>query len=138
MKHLKIYKDVTLLITHYNRSSSLERLLRAFMNIGAWFEDVVVSDDCSREKHLRRVKALQKDFSFKLITTPENKGLGHNINKGQDAVKTPFTLYVQEDFVPRKEFLQAFSQSPVIYQGEKRYRHRQFIRLHQIPGFKTI
>ena len=29
-----------------------------------------------------------------------NRGHGHSINKGQDEVKTPYTIYVQEDFVP--------------------------------------
>src|SRR5690606_39124240 len=38
-----------------------------------------------------------------------NKGLGNNINKGQDAVHTPFTLYVQEDFVPMDIFPDKFS-----------------------------
>ncbi len=100
MEQPQVYKDVTLLITHYNRSSSLERLFRSFRDMGVWFEDVVVSDDKSREEHLERIRALQKEFDFRLITTPENRGLGHNINKGQDAVKTPYTLYIQEDFVP--------------------------------------
>ncbi|WP_336447960.1 hypothetical protein, partial [Klebsiella pneumoniae] len=39
-------------------------------------------------------------YGFKLITTPVNKGLGNNLNKGQKAVSLPLTLYVQEDFVP--------------------------------------
>jgi hypothetical protein len=42
------------------------------------------------------------------VTTPRNRGLGHNLNKGQDAVKTPYTLYVQEDFVPESAFPEAF------------------------------
>lgn len=98
------FKDVTLLVTVYNRSRSLERLLSAFARLDCRFEDVVVSDDGSKAEHLDAIRALQSVHPFRLITTPKNRGLGHNLNKGQDAVKTPFTLYVQEDFVPRSIF----------------------------------
>lgn len=98
------FENVSLLITHYNRSSSLENLLRSCAAAGCAFGDIVVSDDGSREEHLSRLKELQKELPFRLITTEKNRGLGNNINKGQDAVKTPYTLYVQEDFEPARDF----------------------------------
>jgi glycosyltransferase involved in cell wall biosynthesis len=98
------FPDTTLLITVYNRSRSLQRLLSAFEDLNCRFGDIVVSDDGSRQEHLDAIRNLQAIHPFRLITTPENKGLGHNINKGQDAVTTPFTLYVQEDFVPKSVF----------------------------------
>jgi glycosyltransferase involved in cell wall biosynthesis len=94
------FPGVTLLITHYNRSSSLERLLSTFRKLDCRFEDIVVSDDASRPEHLERVKAMQQVYNFRLVTTPENKGHGNCINKGQDVITTPYTMYVQEDFVP--------------------------------------
>ncbi|EOR94984.1 hypothetical protein ADIARSV_1855 [Arcticibacter svalbardensis MN12-7] len=99
-----IFSEVTLLITHYNRSSSLERLLKSFQTLNCIFKDVVISDDCSSADHQKYLKKIQKELPFRLITTPMNKGLGNNLNKGQDAVLTPFTLYVQEDFVPTEIF----------------------------------
>jgi glycosyltransferase involved in cell wall biosynthesis len=98
------FNDITLLITVYNRSKSLRRLLSAFDSLGCRFGDIVVSDDGSKPEHLNAIRALQSDYIFRLVTTPQNRGLGHNINKGQDAVQTPYTLYVQEDFVPRNIF----------------------------------
>lgn len=94
------FDKVTLLITHYNRSQSLERLLKTFNDQEIVFGDIVVSDDGSKPQHLDRLKAMAETYHFRLITTPVNKGLGNNINKGQDAVNTPYTLYVQEDFDP--------------------------------------
>ncbi len=94
------FSGVTLLITHYNRSSSLERLLSTFQKLDCRFEDIVVSDDASKPEHLEKVKAMQRIYNYRLITTPVNKGHGNCINKGQDAIKTPYTMYVQEDFVP--------------------------------------
>lgn len=102
------YPDVTLLVTHYNRSQSLERLLNSFAQLNMTFGDIVVSDDGSKPEHLDYLNALKGSFNFQLITTPQNKGLGNNINKGQDAIKTPYTLYVQEDFVPKPAFMKAF------------------------------
>ncbi|MCJ8211828.1 glycosyltransferase [Mucilaginibacter sp. RS28] len=95
------FPDVTLLVTHYNRSQSLQRLLQAFQNQQISFGDIVVSDDGSKPEHLDYLKSISEKFGFRLITTPVNKGLGNNINKGQDAVTTPLTLYVQEDFDPK-------------------------------------
>jgi glycosyltransferase involved in cell wall biosynthesis len=94
------FNKITLLVTHYNRSASLKRLLRAFADQEIIFGDIVVSDDGSKPEHLERLKSLQSTYPFRLITTPVNRGLGNNINKGQDAVNTPYTLYVQEDFNP--------------------------------------
>jgi glycosyltransferase involved in cell wall biosynthesis len=98
---MDLNKEVTLLITHYNRSSSLQRLLRSFKELNLEFEEIIVSDDGSKQVHLEHIKHLQQEFKFKLVTTPLNKGLGNNINKGQDQVTTKYTLYVQEDFVPK-------------------------------------
>jgi glycosyltransferase involved in cell wall biosynthesis len=94
------YPEVTLLVTHYNRSKSLSRLLEVFDELGMRFGDVIVSDDCSNEEHLNNLYSLQQKTGFRLITSPENKGLGNNLNKGQEAVQTELTLYVQEDFEP--------------------------------------
>jgi glycosyltransferase involved in cell wall biosynthesis len=102
------FDRVTLLITHYNRSKSLAHLLKRCTEEGLEFEEVVISDDGSKPEHLAYVKQLQDAYAFKLITTPVNKGLGNNINKGQDAVNTPYTLYVQEDFEPTPDFAPNF------------------------------
>ncbi len=113
------FNDVSLLVTHYNRSLSLERLLRAFVNLGCYFEDIVVSDDGSKPVHIERLVALQKVYPFRLVTTDKNKGLGNNINKGQDAVKTRYTLYVQEDFEPTTAFPVHFADACTIFQKRK-------------------
>ena len=98
------FPGITLLVTHYNRSSSLERLLANFSRLNCHFNDIVVSDDGSKPEHLNRINELHSTYTFRLVTTPKNRGLGNNINKGQDAITTPYTLYVQEDFVPLETF----------------------------------
>ncbi|MGN7989427.1 glycosyltransferase [Pedobacter sp. 22226] len=102
--------QVSLLITHYNRSSSLANLLYTLKDLKCGFGEIIVSDDGSNEEHLGKLHLLQKAFGFKLITTPVNRGLGHNINKGQDAVTKPYTLYIQEDFEPSAQFPHLFLQ----------------------------
>ncbi len=98
------FNDITLLITHYNRSQSLERLLKSFAAQEIVFGDIVVSDDGSKPGHVDYLKSIANQYNFRLITTPKNAGLGNNINKGQDAVETPYTIYVQEDFNPKPGF----------------------------------
>jgi len=103
-ENIEYFDDITLMITHYNRSKSLERLLEALEKSSCIFNEIVVSDDCSKPEHIDYIKNLQKKYKFKLITSAVNKGLGNNLNKGQDAVNTPFTLYIQEDFIPLPDF----------------------------------
>ncbi|MCD0490210.1 glycosyltransferase [Pedobacter sp. MC2016-14] len=99
-----LFEDITLLITHFNRSNSLERLLKRFAELNCQFHDIIVSDDCSNETHFNRLKELKEIYNFQIADTPVNKGLANNINKGQEKVQTPLTLYVQEDFVPKDLF----------------------------------
>ena len=102
------FDQVALLITHYNRSQSLGRLLQAFHDQYFMFGEIIVSDDGSQPEHQHELKLLQLKFRFKMIQSTTNKGLGNNLNKGQDAVTKPYTLYVQEDFVPITGFATHF------------------------------
>jgi glycosyltransferase involved in cell wall biosynthesis len=114
-----VFENVTLLITHYNRSSSLKRLIESFDKLHVQFGEIIVSDDGSTKENLQQLTNLQLTNPFQLITTPINKGLSNNINKGLDAVKTPYILYVQEDFVPTEVFPIKFQQSLEIMEERK-------------------
>lgn len=94
------FSEISLLITHYNRSSSLKRLLLSFEKLNCSFGEIIVSDDGSERAHLDVLIELAERHRFKLIIAKMNRGLGNNINKGQDAIINKYTLYVQEDFVP--------------------------------------
>lgn len=136
MSSIHHFSDVTLLITHYNRSQSLQRLLEGFKDLQCRFENIVVSDDGSLAEHLNSVKELEKQYSFKLITTSQNKGLGNNINKGQDAVKTKYTLYVQEDFIPTPIFADKFNNALQIMENESKWDMIRFYAYSPYPYLK--
>jgi glycosyltransferase involved in cell wall biosynthesis len=102
------FKDVSLLITHYNRPKSLERLLSTFNMLECMFDEIIVSDDGSKSENQIALKDLQLKFNFKLIRSTKNMGLGNNVNKGQKAVTSAMTLYIQEDFVPTAMFPENF------------------------------
>lgn len=122
-----------MLITHYNRSSSLERLLKTFHELNCTFDDIVVSDDGSKPEHLNVIRNLKKHYPFRLITTPKNKGLANNLNKGQEAVKTPYTLYVQEDFAPKPAFTTHFKDALDIMNQEKELDIVRFYAYYPYP-----
>jgi glycosyltransferase involved in cell wall biosynthesis len=130
------FPAVTLLVTHYNRSKSLERLLASFTELNISFGAIVVSDDCSKAEHLDLVKELQLQYGFKLVTTPQNRGLGNNLNKGQDAVNTPYTLYVQEDFVPTPKFLRPFEHALGVLEEVKEMDIARFYAYSAYPYLK--
>ncbi len=132
------FQGITLLITHYNRSSSLERLLESFRILNCKFEDIVVSDDCSKPEHIEYIKSLHAKYSFRLITTPKNGGLGQNINKGQDAVTTPYTVYIQEDFVPLPIFPQKLQRALQFMNERKSLDMVRFYAYFKYPYLKPI
>ncbi|NCI45555.1 glycosyltransferase [Sediminibacterium soli] len=132
------FPEVTLLVTHYNRSSSLERLLRSFAAIHCSFGDIVVSDDGSSSEHLHRLKELEAELDFRLVTTPVNRGLGNNINKGQDAVTTAYTLYVQEDFEPAQDFAVHFANAMSIMQERPEMDMARFYAYFKYPYLKPL
>ncbi|GAA4449364.1 hypothetical protein GCM10023189_08730 [Nibrella saemangeumensis] len=135
---LNHFAGVTLLVTHYNRSGSLEHLLRSYQKLNCSFEDIVVSDDGSRPEHLNRVKQLQTVIPFRLVTTPKNKGLGNNLNKGQDAVRTPYTLYVQEDFEPAANFAVHFQTALEFMQTNPELDIVRFYAYFPYPYLKPV
>ena len=132
------FPGVTLLITVYNRSRSLERLLAAFSQLNCHFEDIVVSDDCSKPEHVARIKALQATYTFRLITAPKNGGLGNNINKGEDAITTPYTMYVQEDFVPKDIFPSRLREALTYMQQYKELDMVRFYSYFKYPYLKPV
>lgn len=132
------FPTITLLVTHYNRSSSLERLLKSFQDLNCSFGDIVVSDDGSKNEHITILKELSSTYSFRLITTPKNKGLGNNINKGQDAVTTPLTLYVQEDFIPQPIFPGKLQNALTFMQERQELDMARFYAYFKYPYLKPL
>lgn len=132
------FNEVSLLVTHYNRSKSLERLLASFKEIGCSFNEIVVSDDGSKPEHQVYLQQLQSQYPFRLITTPKNKGLGNNINKGQDAVQSPLTLYVQEDFVPDPFFGEHFTKALSILTERPDVDMVRFYAYFKYPYLKKV
>jgi glycosyltransferase involved in cell wall biosynthesis len=124
------FTGVTLLITHFNRSKSLLRLLETLNKIFITFDEIIVSDGGSSDEHMLHVEELQQQFGFTLLTSPSNKGLGNTINMGQDAVKTPFILYIQEDFVPKAAFASALKDGFNIINTEEKW---DLIRFYAFP-----
>jgi glycosyltransferase involved in cell wall biosynthesis len=130
------FSNVSLLVTHYNRVRSLERLLNAFKVLGVSFGDIVVSDDGSKSEVVNELKQLQSTYNFNLVTTSKNAGLGNNINKGQDAVKTPYTLYVQEDFEPTAIFAAHFKDALQFMEEDKGLDIARFYAYFKYPYTK--
>ncbi|OKS85923.1 glycosyltransferase [Mucilaginibacter polytrichastri] len=130
------FSAVTLLITHYNRSQSLERLLQTFAAQEISFGGIVVSDDGSKPEHQQYLQSIKDKYSFNLVTTPVNKGLGNNINKGQDAVTTPYTLYVQEDFDPYPGYAKHLADALSIMEERKEMDIVRFYAYFKYPYLK--
>lgn len=133
---MDFYRDVTLLITHYNRTTSLERLLLCIQRLDIGFGAVIVSDDASDAVHLQHLCELQAAYSFRLITADRNGGLPANINRGQRAVTTPYILYVQEDFEITPFFKEAMPEALSLMERDKGLDLVRFFAHFRYPYLK--
>lgn len=135
---MEVYSDVSLLVTHYNRSESLLRLIRNFEELKMQFEEIVVSDDGSKKEHVDKLKELEKSGKIKLVTTSVNKGLGNNINKGQDQITTKYTLYVQEDFIPQPLFKEKLHKSMLFMNEDPELDIVRFYAFTRYPSLRPF
>ena len=84
------------------------------------------------------MKILRNKYNFNLIVAPVNKGLGNNINKGQQAVKTPYTLYVQEDFEPKPDFALHFSDALEMMKQDESLDIARFYSYFSYPYLRSV
>lgn len=92
--------EFSFLITHFNRSSELEKCVKSILNLGLKSFEIIVNDDASDIFHLDKVKSLQID---KLILSKQNSGLANSINKGISFCSGKYIIYCQEDFTINKK-----------------------------------
>ncbi|MEL7588101.1 MAG: glycosyltransferase family A protein [Prolixibacteraceae bacterium] len=137
-KQTTFLDQVALLVTHYNRSSSLERLLESFKQQKIEFKEIIISDDGSHLDHLTRVRRLRDKFNFKFVESDKNRGLANNINKGQRAVSASYTLYVQEDFVPADQFIDRLKDGLKLIEKDPTIDLVRFYAYHKHPYLKPL
>jgi glycosyltransferase involved in cell wall biosynthesis len=89
-------KQISFLITHYNRPDDLLQCLTAIKSLNVSNSEIVVCDDASQEEHLKTIQDYEID---QLIVSKTNQGLAANINKGVNACKGEYIIYCQEDFL---------------------------------------
>lgn len=133
---MALHKEITLLITHYNRTTSLERLFASLKKLDLHFGEIIVSDDGSETEQIDRLEELQQKFGFRLLKAVQNAGLGANINKGQRAVTTPYILYVQEDFEIDAKFLPILTESLAIMKKDEGLDLVRFFAHFRYPYLK--
>ncbi|MCX6306816.1 MAG: glycosyltransferase [Bacteroidetes bacterium] len=126
------------MITHYNRSVSLERLLKSFEERKIRFREIVVSDDGSQPGHISYLEKLKPRFGLTLVLAEKNGGLANNINKGQRAVISPFTLYVQEDFIPTEKFARSLTDGLKLIREDPAVDLVRFYAYRQHPYLKPV
>lgn len=122
--------QTSLLITHYNRSSSLKLLLSKMDALNISFSKIIVSDDHSDIDHLSALKEMSIQFGFELLTTPVNKGLGASLNALQQATRSELLFYVQEDFVPEPSLKNALEEGVKMMQENENW---DLIRFYAFP-----
>jgi len=132
------FNEITLLVTHYNRSMSLERLLKSFAGRQIRFKEIVVSDDGSKSEHIKNLELFKDEYGIRLELAERNKGLANNINKGQRAVNTPFTLYVQEDFIPTERFGKSLADGFEFMQENSKIDLVRFYAYRKHPYLKPL
>lgn len=130
---------LSILITHFNRPEALAICIAAIKKVKFQIPiELVVSDDGSRPENLSPLQELPIDV---LVTSPKNKGLASNLNRGIKACKGDFIMYIQEDFIIKPEILNVLPESiDVLNSGQidmVRFR-ANYVFNHLVPLTKHI
>lgn len=133
-----MFDKTTLLITHYNRSASLAKLLGTLKDQQIFFRQIVVSDDASLPEHQEAIQKLQTLYQFTYVPADKNGGLGKNINKGVQAVTSEYLLYIQEDFYPTDQFLDRLIDAHQILENEIDIDIVRFFSYFKMPFQRTF
>jgi glycosyltransferase involved in cell wall biosynthesis len=89
-------KQISFLITHYNRPDDLAKCLAAVRNLNLQDSEIVVCDDASHEKHLKIIQ----DYQIDQLVAEVNQGLAANI-KGIVACQESILLSRRFYFEPK-------------------------------------
>lgn len=101
MEEIMKNPKVSVIIPAYNAEKTIERCLKGIFNQKYNIFEVVVVDDCSKDK---TVKIAQK-FDVKLIKLSKNKGPGFSRNTGIKHSRGNYIYFVDSDSVPEKKCL---------------------------------
>jgi glycosyltransferase involved in cell wall biosynthesis len=109
-------KQISFLITHYNRPDDLAKCLAAIRSLNIQDSEIVVCDDASQERHLKIIQDYQID---QLIVAEVNQGLAANINNGVVACQGEYIVYCQEDFILNPKVIQILPECLGLLKDEK-------------------
>ncbi len=93
---------VSIIIPYYNASATIGRALRSIVKQSAFLYssilyEIIITDDGSNENETDKLKGLKKDYSFKLITSLENRGPSHARNQAIKNANGEFIAFLDAD-----------------------------------------
>ncbi len=99
-------RDITILVSHYNRPTLLAKALASIRNQTAPPAEILVLDDCSREDVRHEIRRFAD-----IATIHENQhnlGVSESLNQGIRLIKTEWIAFLADDdlFLPNKLELQ--------------------------------
>jgi glycosyltransferase involved in cell wall biosynthesis len=107
-------KQISFLITHYNRPDDLAKCLAAVRNLNLQDSEIVVCDDASHEKHLKIIQ----DYQIDQLVAEVNQGLAANINR-YCSLSGEYIVYCQEDFILNPKIIEILPECMGLLKEEK-------------------
>lgn len=132
--------QISVLMPTYNQAVFLRRAVRSLMaqTYSNW--ELLIIDDGSTDDTPRLISQLRSDARIRDWRLDENRGLGHALNCGLDAARSPLVSYLPSDdiYFPHhlaslKDCLDAHANASLAYSG-LRFHLRQ-TELGQVPNF---
>lgn len=105
----KILQDpfISVIVPLYNEESRLANLSKIFnfFKKKNFNYELILINDGSRDKTLDQLNELSKNFKFKLISYPENRGKGYAVKMGMMKARGKYRLFTDIDLsTPIEEF----------------------------------
>ncbi|MCF2141420.1 MAG: glycosyltransferase family 2 protein [Candidatus Lokiarchaeota archaeon] len=98
---------ISVIIPSFNRQSTIKRAIESVLNQTYQNFEIIVVDDCSKDKTVSIIRSLMKDYSnIQLIVNSKNMGPNFTRNRGIKAASGEYIILLDSDDDWRPEMLE--------------------------------
>lgn len=99
-------EKISVIITNWNGFSLLKKNLENIIINSPEAQEIILSDDASKDKSIEFAKKLQKKYPIlKIIANKKNLGFGENSNAALKKSKGDFVVFLNNDINPHKGYI---------------------------------
>ena len=131
---------ISVIVTNWNAKDILQKNLEAIIKLSPEANEIILTDDASKDDSVVFAKSLQKKYpKLKIISHKTNQGFGKNSNNAVDKATGDLIVLLNNDIYPHPKYitnsLKHFQDPNVFGVGFAEYGHENWARIFWKDGY---